>query len=233
MPGRLCAAVGGAAHERNRAQLAHARRRLWRPPVHGRTRQVAATAGIVQHLCRFAVESSPALLGQQAGQLPPVLDPLTGAAATEARRAAVRGFVVPMLIGMASTSSSTRAKLWACNGIDIFLQLLGEEVRRGGGGGRAPWGGRALARGLRCRPKRRLLRQPLVQLRRTPKWGGVLTPTHRQLLPRATLETLTLETLTLETLTLETLTLETLILETLTLETLTLETLTLETLAPS
>jgi hypothetical protein len=41
---------------------------------------------------------------------------------------AVRGFVVPMLIGMASTSSSTRAKLWACNGIDIFLQLLGEEV---------------------------------------------------------------------------------------------------------
>jgi hypothetical protein len=134
VPGRLCAAVGGAAHERNRAQLAHARRRLWRPPVHGRTRQVAATAGIVQHLCRFAVESSPALLGQQAGQLPPVLDPLTGAAATEARRAAVRGFVVPMLIGMASTSSSTRAKLWACNGIDIFLQLLGEEVRRGGGG---------------------------------------------------------------------------------------------------
>ena len=83
------------------------------------------------HLCRFAVESSPALARQQQQQQPPVLDLLTGAAAAEARRAAVRGFVVPMLIGMASTSSSTRAKLWACNGLDIFLQLLGEEVRGG------------------------------------------------------------------------------------------------------
>jgi len=34
--------------------------------------------------------------------------------------------MVPMLIGLASTSSSTRAKLWASNGLDIFLQLLGE-----------------------------------------------------------------------------------------------------------
>lgn len=102
------------------------------------TPQVAATAGIVAHLCRFAIESSPLSAQQQQQQAaatqtqqqqPPVLDPLTGAAASEARRAAVRGFVVPMLIGMASTSSSTRAKLWACNGIDIFLQLLGEEVR--------------------------------------------------------------------------------------------------------
>jgi hypothetical protein len=43
-----------------------------------------------------------------------------------------------MLIGMASTSSSTRAKLWACSGLDIFLQLLGEEVRerRPGSAGR-------------------------------------------------------------------------------------------------
>ncbi|KIZ03198.1 hypothetical protein MNEG_4758 [Monoraphidium neglectum] len=91
--------------------------------------EVAATAGIVQHLCRFALESSPALSQQQQQQQqqPAVLDPLTGAAAAEARRAAVRGFVVPMLIGMASTSSSTRAKLWACSGLDIFLQLLGEE----------------------------------------------------------------------------------------------------------
>jgi len=90
--------------------------------------EVAATAGIVQHLCRFAVESSPAAAAVQRGA-GGAGDPLTGPA--EARRVAVRGFVVPMLIGMASTSSSTRAKLWACNGIDIFLQLLGEEVRVG------------------------------------------------------------------------------------------------------
>jgi hypothetical protein len=35
---------------------------------------------------------------------------------------------VPLLIGLATTSSSTRAKLWASNGLDIFLQLLGTEV---------------------------------------------------------------------------------------------------------
>jgi hypothetical protein len=37
-------------------------------------------------------------------------------------------YVLPLLCGMVSTSSSTRAKLWASNGLDIFLQLLGTEV---------------------------------------------------------------------------------------------------------
>eukprot|EP00879_Flechtneria_rotunda_P019896 GHRR01020912.1.p1 GENE.GHRR01020912.1~~GHRR01020912.1.p1 ORF type:complete len:211 (+),score=94.84 GHRR01020912.1:406-1038(+) len=39
----------------------------------------------------------------------------------------MRSYVVPLLIGMATTSSSTRAKLWASNGLDIFLQLLSTE----------------------------------------------------------------------------------------------------------
>jgi hypothetical protein len=54
---------------------------------------------------------------------------LSAAAASDARRAAVRAYVLPLLCGMVSTSSSTRAKLWASNGLDIFLQLLGTEVR--------------------------------------------------------------------------------------------------------
>jgi hypothetical protein len=53
---------------------------------------------------------------------------LSAAAAADARRAAVRAYVLPLLCGMVSTSSSTRAKLWASNGLDIFLQLLGTEV---------------------------------------------------------------------------------------------------------
>lgn len=66
--------------------------------------------------------------------LPAVGDPLaqpaalSAAAAADARRLAVRTYVVPLLIGLATTSSSTRAKLWASNGLDIFLQLLGTEV---------------------------------------------------------------------------------------------------------
>jgi hypothetical protein len=39
-----------------------------------------------------------------------------------------RSYVVALLIGMVSCSSSTRAKLWAGNGLDIFLQLLSEDV---------------------------------------------------------------------------------------------------------
>eukprot|EP00775_Hariotina_reticulata_P013544 gene13544-13671_t len=103
--------------------------------------EVAATAGIVPHLCRFASEAVAAAAAAQQGMAPnssSVLSPVAGdplaepaalsaAAAQEARRAAVRTFVVPLLIGMASTSSSTRAKLWASNGLDIFLQLLGTE----------------------------------------------------------------------------------------------------------
>ncbi len=72
--------------------------------------------------------------------LPAVGDPLTqpsavsaAAAAADVRRIAVRTYVVPLLIGLATTSSSTRAKLWASIGLDIFLQLLGIEVSWRGG----------------------------------------------------------------------------------------------------
>lgn len=61
----------------------------------------------------------------------PLADPaiLSAQAASDARRAAVRTFVLPMLIGLVHTSSSTRAKLWASNGLDLFLQLMATEVR--------------------------------------------------------------------------------------------------------
>lgn len=60
----------------------------------------------------------------------PLADPavLSVKAAVEARRAAVRALVLPLLIGMVHTSSSTRAKLWASNGLDLFLQLMATEV---------------------------------------------------------------------------------------------------------
>jgi len=83
--------------------------------------------------------------GGSSNTLPVGSDPLSqpgavSAAAAEARRLAVRTMVVPLLIGLATTSSSTRAKLWASNGLDIFLQLRCTGVGtpppggRGGGG---------------------------------------------------------------------------------------------------
>jgi hypothetical protein len=113
--------------------------------------EVAATAGLVPHLCRMTVEAAAVGgLGssgmQSAGANTPSGaaaaaatvrlggDPLgspaglTAEQAAEASRSAMRQHMVPMLIGLASTSSSTRAKLWASNGLDIFLQLLGEAV---------------------------------------------------------------------------------------------------------
>jgi hypothetical protein len=97
-------------------------------------------------VCRFASEHVAATAAATAAggtanagggsntALPAVGDPLaqpaalTAAAAADTRRMAVRTYVVPLLIGLATTSSSTRAKLWASNGLDIFLQLLGTEV---------------------------------------------------------------------------------------------------------
>ena len=110
--------------------------------------EVAATAGLVPHLCRMtleaaavgglgvaAVPSSEATTpGGAAAAAAARSDPLGGPLvlgveqAAEGSRVAMRQFMVPMLIGLASTSSSTRAKLWASNGLDIFLQLLGESV---------------------------------------------------------------------------------------------------------
>jgi hypothetical protein len=116
--------------------------------------EVAATGGIVPHLCRLAADV--ASQGAQGGALAAAATPLAAAIlagdplgnpmqltpeqALAARRAAVRLHVVPMLIGLASTSSSTRAKLWASSGLDIFLMLLAESVRGGGVGGLG-WGG--------------------------------------------------------------------------------------------
>jgi hypothetical protein len=47
------------------------------------------------------------------------------------RWARLRGFVVTMLVNLVSCSSSTRAKLWAASGLDVFLHLLAEQVTRG------------------------------------------------------------------------------------------------------
>jgi hypothetical protein len=99
------------------------------------------------HCCRFASEhvaaqaaaaaaagGNPNAAGNGSSTLPAGGDPLSqpmalsAVAAADVRRVAVRTYVVPLLIGLATTSSSTRAKLWASNGLDIFLQLLGIEV---------------------------------------------------------------------------------------------------------
>ena len=69
------------------------------------------------HLCRLAREASSLgggdeVLRQRSEQWP-----------------RFRGLVVPMLIGMVGCSSSTRAKLWAADGADVFLLLLREQVR--------------------------------------------------------------------------------------------------------
>lgn len=77
---------------------------------------------------------NPNAAGNGSSTLPAGGDPLSqpmalsAVAAADVRRVAVRTYVVPLLIGLATTSSSTRAKLWASNGLDIFLQLLGIEV---------------------------------------------------------------------------------------------------------
>jgi hypothetical protein len=115
--------------------------------------EVAATGGIVPHLCRLAADV--ASQGAQGGALAAAATPLAAAIlagdplgnpmqltpeqALAARRAAVRLHVVPMLIGLASTSSSTRAKLWASSGLDIFLMLLAESVSEVGGGWVGGW----------------------------------------------------------------------------------------------
>jgi hypothetical protein len=49
------------------------------------------------------------------------------------RWARLRGFVVTGLVNLVSCSSSTRAKLWAASGLDVFLHLLAEQVAGLGG----------------------------------------------------------------------------------------------------
>ena len=45
----------------------------------------------------------------------------------------VRGFVVPMLVGMVSCSAATRARMWVGGGLPALLALLGEHQVRGQG----------------------------------------------------------------------------------------------------
>lgn len=84
--------------------------------------EAAASAGVTPHLSRLAKESVvPGLMQQQRRLQWPKF----------------RVLVVPMLVGMVSCSASTRNKLWTCDGLDIFLQLLKEKVSREGGQGRS------------------------------------------------------------------------------------------------
>lgn len=99
--------------------------------------EVAATAGVVPHLCRFAAEAlvlSPPPPPPATNTQDPAAAVTAAAAAGSAgdpprdpRRVAFRSHVVPLLMGLVSTSSSTRAKLWASNGLDLFLQMLAEQ----------------------------------------------------------------------------------------------------------
>ena len=94
------------------------------------------------HLCRLAREASSLgggdeVLRQRSEQWP-----------------RFRGLVVPMLIGMVGCSSSTRAKLWAADGADVFLLLLREQVCVGGrqavGGRRGGLTSSCCCSGIRC-----------------------------------------------------------------------------------
>ena len=88
--------------------------------------EAAATAGIMPHLCRFAREATLGGGDETVMRL------------RQEQWLRFRGLVVPMLVGMVSCSSIARAKLWAAEGIDVFLALLREQVssgRRDGGRG--------------------------------------------------------------------------------------------------
>mmetsp|Transcript_5084 Transcript_5084/g.11041 ORF Transcript_5084/g.11041 Transcript_5084/m.11041 type:complete len:1296 (+) Transcript_5084:141-4028(+) len=86
--------------------------------------EAAASAGIIPHLCRLAAEGMAASQQQQLQQQQQSSSSQPPAGTPE--WSSFRGFVVPMLIGMVSCSSSTRAKMWASNGLTIFLSLLSE-----------------------------------------------------------------------------------------------------------
>lgn len=57
---------------------------------------------------------------------PVIIHALSGAAAAQWR--SIRWAVVALLQDMVGCSPATRAKLWASNGLDLFLALLAEEV---------------------------------------------------------------------------------------------------------
>lgn len=81
--------------------------------------EAAANAGAVPHLCRFVVEQTGGAAEAGAGG--------AGLVNRLPLWPAFRGFVVPMLVGMVTCSSSTRSRLWATNGPDVFLHLLADD----------------------------------------------------------------------------------------------------------
>ncbi|KAJ9512924.1 hypothetical protein QJQ45_029056 [Haematococcus lacustris] len=68
----------------------------------------------------LSVGSAAATAAAAPGDESGLLDPLC-------RWARLRGHVVSMLVALVSCSSSTRAKLWAASGLDVFLHLLAEQ----------------------------------------------------------------------------------------------------------
>ncbi len=114
--------------------------------------ETAAAAGIVPHLCAFAAQGCAAAAAARASPTPPSLGPATttstssptspphpdpsalnpgspaALAAAAAQWPAVRGAVVPLLRGLVGCSAASRAKLYACGGLDIFLHLLSDQV---------------------------------------------------------------------------------------------------------
>ncbi|GFR52579.1 hypothetical protein Agub_g15172 [Astrephomene gubernaculifera] len=119
--------------------------------------EAAASAGIIPHLCSFAAQACAAVAAtrsQRQASSGSAQAPSTAASSTPAQPAAavdvsgmtpgspaaiqaaaaqwptVRGFVVPLLLGMVVCSSATRNKLYGNHGLDIFLHLLSDEDSR-------------------------------------------------------------------------------------------------------
>lgn len=112
--------------------------------------ETAAAAGIVPHLCAFAAQGCAAAAAARSSPTPPSPGPTTSTsspaspphpdpsaltpgspealAAAAAQWPAVRGAVVPLLRGLVGCSAASRAKLYACGGLDIFLHLLSDQV---------------------------------------------------------------------------------------------------------
>ena len=78
--------------------------------------EAAATAGLTPHLCRLAREATLGGGDESTARL------------RQEQWLRFRSLVVPMLVGMVSCSSIARAKLWAAEGVDVFLLLLREQV---------------------------------------------------------------------------------------------------------
>ncbi|GIL49282.1 hypothetical protein Vafri_5411 [Volvox africanus] len=120
--------------------------------------EAAASSNIIPHLCSFAAQcwaavsstrlqrqaslgGNAAAAGSQTPRLAQTslqhVDPVSmtpgspaALAAAAAQWPTVRGFVVPLLLGMVACSATTRLKLFQSHGLEIFLQLLSDEDSR-------------------------------------------------------------------------------------------------------